>query len=152
MAYCELDLLRRPIWIAPKDLWVLAPSEVVSVPMPGGIEHFGIVTDNHLDGGYPTIISPSKHRRAVVEETPFQFSKGAPILAHGHWGDQFWEDTLERARANLGRPYRLFDANCEHFVRFCSGLQPESPQLQNAVGAACVIAAATWLIAAATTS
>lgn len=32
----------------------------------------------------------------------------------------------------LGQPYDLFNLNCEHFVRFCHGLPPESPQLATA--------------------
>src|SRR5258708_38087806 len=35
---------------------------------------------------------------------------------------------LARAREIAGRPYNAATWNCEHFVRYCHGLQPESPQ------------------------
>lgn len=136
-----------PVRVKRNDLWLLEPSTVLSVRMPNGIVHFGILSDDHESGGEPTIISASKLRGAVVEETPIEFSLGFPICAHGLWGDQTWEDTVENARANLGKPYRIFNANCEHFVRFCTGLVPESPQLQQAVGAVCFGAVALWAVA-----
>src|ERR1017187_4760600 len=105
MVCSDLHYFDRPIYVAAEDLRFLPPGEVLSIRMPGGIEHFGFLTDEHIFGGNPTIISASKLRGAVVEELPIGFSSGGPILAHGPWGDQSWEDTLEISRANLGKPY-----------------------------------------------
>jgi hypothetical protein len=135
-----------PTFVRLEDIWALDPATILSIRMPNGIVHFGILTDEE------TVISASKLRGKVAEELPFEFSWGFPIQVHGRWGNQYWEDTIEIARANLGVEYHLFDTNCEHFVRFCSGLRPESPQLQRVVGAACLIGLAAWAIAASATS
>lgn len=140
----EMYHLVFPTYATPADLRYFPPGTVLSVP-GGPVEHFGMLTGQHVFGRRVTIISPSKRRGAVVEELPMQFSDGAPILAHGPWGDLPWQEKMKIARANLGRPYHLFLGNCEHFVRICSGLEPESPQLQKAfwIGgiAACILAA-----------
>lgn len=113
-----------------RDLVYLEPGTVVSAQKSGGVEHFGILTE------VGTIVSASKIRQAVVEETPLQFSLGAQIYVHDIRGRQRWEQTVWMARSKLGEPYRLFDRNCEHFVRFCHGLPQKSPQLAAAVGTA----------------
>lgn len=134
--------------ITVQDLSRLAAGTVLSTVKPEGIEHFGVLTGRHLFGQPATIISASKFRQAVVEEAPIGFSFGAPIYAHGVWSDQPWQHTIARARSNLGQPYRLFDKNCEHFVRFCHGLPEESPQLARAVGIAVVGGLLLWALAA----
>jgi hypothetical protein len=137
-----------PRLITLADLASLTPSEVFSVVTPGGIEHFGVLTGRHLFGMAPTIISASKIYRAVAEESLEQFSLGAPIYAHGVWSKQPWQRTVKNARSKIGTPYHLFQNNCEHFVRFCHGLPPESPQVAKAVGWTLVAGVAAWLLAA----
>lgn len=109
------------------ELMLLPPGEVLSVRTPGRPEHFGVLT------GQRTIISASKAHGRVVEEWPADFSSGAQIYAHGTWSNQPWQETMKVARSQLGEPYRLFNNNCEHFVRFCHGLERKSPQLEAAV-------------------
>jgi len=134
--------------ITAQDLAWLLPGTVLSTIGVGGIEHFGVLTGRHLYGQGPTIISASKLRQSVVEESPMQFSLGAPIYQHGVWSEQPCQQTVAKARSQLGQPYRLFDRNCEHFVRFCHGLPQESPQLAKAVGAAVVGGLILWTLAA----
>src|ERR1700750_614807 len=100
-----------------RDLVHLTPGTVVSTLKSGCIEHFGVLTERHLFGEFATIISASKVWQAVVEDWPSDFSLNSPIYAHGVWSDQPWRLTIARARAQLRKPYRLFDNNCEHFVR-----------------------------------
>lgn len=148
MISSELYDLVFPVFVTPADLRFLPPATVLSVPTNGPVEHFGILTGRHFFGGKPTIISPSKRRGAVVEESPMTFSDGAALLALGPWGDLSWQEKIQIARANLGRPYHLFRGNCEHFVRMCSGLEPESPQLQKAMGTLAVGAMLVGLLLA----
>jgi hypothetical protein len=128
--------------IIAEDIFDLTPGEVISTMLPGDIEHFGIVTEQH------TIISASKMWKAVVEELPLEFSRGPRLYAHGTWSDQPWQQTVWNARSQLGKAYRLFDGNCEHFVRFCHGLRQESPQVQAAVAGLIIGGAVLWAIAA----
>lgn len=136
-----------PTYVTPSALRFFPPGVVLSVSTGGAVEHFGMLMDRHVFGYRPTIISPSKKRGAVVEEFAPGFSGGAPILAHGPWGDLPWQHKMKIARANLGRPYHLFLGNCEHFVRVCSGLEPESPQLQKAFGGIALGGAALLILA-----
>jgi len=131
-----------------QDLAYLEAGTVLSTVKPGRIEHFGVLTEQHLYGFPPTIISASKVRQLIVEEQPMQFSLGALIYAQGVWSKQPWQQTVGNARSQLGQPYRLFDRNCEHFVRFCHGLPQESPQLAKAVGVALIGGVILWALAA----
>lgn len=121
----------------------LLPGEVLSVVLPNGIEHFGILTDRM------TVISASKKHQAVAEERLIDFSMGLQIFVHAPYGNQRWDETVRKAYEQLGEPYDLFSGNCEHFVRYCHGVAEESPQLAKAVVAAVVIGGLLALMMAA---
>lgn len=131
-----------------EELTHLPPGTVLSTITAGGIEHFGILTERQLFGQPVTVASASKRRLSVVEEWAMEFSLGAPVYTHGVWSKLSWQQTVGNARSQLGQPYRLFDRNCEHFVRFCHGLPQESPQLASAVGAVVVGGLILWATAA----
>ncbi|OJT95938.1 MAG: hypothetical protein BGN82_04330 [Alphaproteobacteria bacterium 65-7] len=98
-------------------------------------EHFGILT------GQQTVISASKVHGRIIEEPIWQFAAGQQIFAHGVWSNQPPQQTMAIARSQLGQPYRLFNNNCEHFVRYCHGLERKSPQLAAAIGLGIAVAA-----------
>jgi hypothetical protein len=124
--------------ISVEELFFLPPATVVSVRTPGRPEHFALVTARQ------TVISASKAHGKVVEEGLLEFAVGAELYAHGRWSNRPWQQTMRIARSQLGQPYRLFDNNCEHFVRYCQGLERKSPQLDFAVGFA-LVAAVVWI-------
>jgi hypothetical protein len=109
------------------------PGEVLSVST--GPEHFGLLT------GRQTVISASKVHGKIIEEPLWQFAAGQQIFAHGVWSNQPPQQTMNIAFSQLGQPYRLFDNNCEHFVRYCHGLERKSPQLATAIGVGLALAA-----------
>jgi hypothetical protein len=115
------------------ELSLFTPGEVLSVG--AGPEHFGVLTWRG------TVISASKVRGKIIEEELWQFADGQQIFVHGIWSNQPWEDTMHIAFSQLGQPYRLFDNNCEHFVRYCHGLERKSPQLAGAIGVGIAVAA-----------
>lgn len=115
------------------ELSLFTPGEVVSVG--AGPEHFGVLTWRG------TVVSASKMHGEIVEEGLLQFAGGQQVFAHGVWSDQPWQDTMQIAFSQLGQPYRLFDNNCEHFVRYCHGLERKSPQLAGAIGVGIAVAA-----------
>lgn len=122
---------------APVDLievFQFLPGTVLSVG--SGPEHFGLLTHQQ------TVISASKVHGEIVEETLWQFAAGQQIFSHGVWSPQPWQDTMHIAYAQLGQPYRLFNNNCEHFVRYCHGLERKSPQLAAAIGLGLAVAVA----------
>jgi len=123
--------MREQISLA--DLPYLMPGEVLST-FANGVEHFGLLTDRHLYGWPPSIVSASKTLGFVTEELPLQFAPSRQLFAHGYWSQQHRMLTVRIALSKLGQPYRLFELNCEHFVRICQGLPAESPQLAGMLG------------------
>ena len=107
--------------------------EVLSVG--SGPEHFGVLT------GRQTVISASKIHGKIIEEPLWQFAGEQQVFAHGVWSNQSPQQTMKVARSQLGQPYRLFNNNCEHFVRYCHGLERKSPQLATAIGVGLAVAA-----------
>ena len=123
--------MRYPVM--PHEIWMLPVGEVLSAGE--NPEHFGL----HLGQGI--VSSASKVQGKVVEEWPLDFSSGAQIIAHGVWSNRPAQEVVRTARSQLGEPYRLFNNNCEHFVRYCHGLERKSPQLQRVIGVGLTLAA-----------
>lgn len=117
-----------------------APGTVLAckVPVLGGVmtvTHVGIATEGYeWFSGEQTVISASKFAgRKVVEQSLSVFSGGAPVTATQLRPKLPVHEVLVRARAALGRGWDLIDSNCEHFVRWALGYEPESPQLRSGV-------------------
>ena len=116
----------------------LPPAFVVSVPAPYLIRHCGIVTDRYLHGA-PTIISLPNAPTGAHEETWEQFAETDlvrvdAVRVEGYFGSLPPDEVLRRARLRLGEQWHL-GWNCEHFVAWCHGLPPRSPQLESWVAA-----------------
>ena len=105
-----------------------APGSLVSVSTSFlAITHYGIVTDRMRDG-LPMIISCSRRRGMVAEESWSEFADGSEVSVVGSACTlPVWE-VLGRARAELGRGWDLFRFNCEHFVELAYGRRPQSRQ------------------------
>lgn len=106
---------------------ILQTGDVVSAKAYGFIDHFGIISENG------TVISNSKRHGSVVEQSLNKFSEAGPIKHHGKVGPLSRSQTVFNARSRIGQSYELFTNNCEHFIRWASGLTPKSPQLVAAV-------------------
>ena len=105
----------------------LRPGTILSTGRPG-FRHYGISTDQYIDG-LPTVISNTGKYVRVVEESLAQFQEQGDLKIEGYWGSLPPQEVLRRAREKLGTRYLLLNWNCEHFVRFAHGLKPESPQV-----------------------
>ncbi|MGH9461583.1 MAG: lecithin retinol acyltransferase family protein [Vicinamibacteria bacterium] len=119
---------------------ILGPIEipsayVVSVPAPIFIRHYGLVSDV-VRHGAPDVISLPNAKGGVVEESWEEFAGGNPVRVDGYLGSYPPSVVLDRARSCIGQlPWR-FSFNCEHFVSWCHGLEPRSPQLENWIAVA----------------
>jgi hypothetical protein len=51
---------------------------------------------------------------------------------------------LNRAYSQLGQPYKLFSANCEHFVSWVVTGVPDSPQLKKYIAGAGIFVLGLW--------
>jgi hypothetical protein len=108
---------------------------VVSVPAPIFIRHYGLVSDVYRDGA-PNVISLPNAKGGVVEESWVEFAGGNAVRVDGYLGRLRPDEVLRRARSCMGQlPWR-FSFNCEHYVSWCHGLDPRSPQLENWIAVA----------------
>lgn len=98
----------------------------------GVIRHFGIISDR-FDGGEPMVISSSLRSGEVAEESMRTFAQGRKVHPVGYLGDLPPHQVIARARSALGSKWKLFTANCEHFVYWVHGQPLRSPQLAMAM-------------------
>ena len=117
----------------------ILPGTVLAVAV-GPVEHVGIVTDQ-TQAGFPTVISNSHRAGGVAEEPLPTFTSGGELRIVGYLGKLSPAEVLRRARSAIGTKWKLFNWNCEHFVRWAHGLKPSSPQLAVAVGLALIATA-----------
>lgn len=108
-----------------------------------GYWHVGVVSDLTL-GGAPTVISASKQTGRVVEETWATFAGGGAVRQVGYPSTLPRHVVVAQARAQIGRPWTLFD-NCEHVATRAHGIEPQSGQLRAAVVAGIGVALAAWM-------
>jgi hypothetical protein len=116
----------------------LRPGTILRVSV-GPVWHKGIVSDRVGSDGWPMVISNSKQRGEVAEESFRRFCSGqvAEIETQEHcWNG---ERILRRARSLLGTPWHALSFNCEHFVEHAVGREPSSPQFVRALVCAGVL-------------
>ncbi len=111
----------------------------------GPFEHIGIVTDTPI-AGVPGVISNSRARGGVCEESLAAFAEGKPFRVLGYTGSLPGDDVVRRARTMIGRRYKPLRFNCEHFVRLAHGLRARSPQIET-VAVLLAGAFAAWRLA-----
>jgi hypothetical protein len=119
----------------------MRPGDVVGVRVHvegiGVLLHVGLVSDRHGVDGYPAVLHASKFVGRVEETTMSTFVvravAGARLQRLGYPGRLPPSLVLERARSRIGERYDLLVANCEHYVAWCHGLAPSSPQLRAAL-------------------
>lgn len=103
----------------------------------GVVTHKGIVSDDRGPDGLPKILHASKFVGRVAETSATTFVHravaGARLRNLGYPGRLPRALVVARGRARIGVAYDLALANCEHFVSWCHGLAPSSPQLDAAI-------------------
>lgn len=111
-----------------RSLASLPPGTVVSIPVFLFYRHKGVVSERSY-GGKPMVIACSAKTGKVQEETWDAFAEGKDVTMEGHLGRLHPLAVVQRARGSIGKRYDLFVWNCEHFVFYAHGLEPQSPQL-----------------------
>jgi hypothetical protein len=102
------------------------PGSVVGV-WKGFYKHVGILTE------CSTVIASSSQQGCIQEIPIHEFAMGKPTTVEGYPGIRRPEKVVAYARAEIGKPWNLFNSNCERFVRRAHGIVQRSPQLQFAV-------------------
>jgi len=97
----------------------------------GPIDHKGIASDRIGPDGQLMVISASKVKGIVVEETQTEFAGGRLVRRVGR-SQLHQQVVVEQARALIGQRYDLLhSSDCEH--NRALGMEAQSPQLRAAV-------------------
>ena len=91
------------------------------------------------------VISTSARSGGVCEEPWDVFAQRRVVTVDGYLGSLSSGEVLRRAKSLIGVPYHMLVRNCDHFVTYAHGLEPQSPQ----VALTCVIALGIAALAAA---
>ncbi len=112
------------------------PGTVLRVGSQWGFHHYGIT--DRPSWGTETVIHATKGRG--VESTSLaEFAAGHPVeVARSPQSSSEQNTILQRAYSQIGKPYALFDANCEHFVNWVLSGVAYSKQLS--IGIAAILA------------
>lgn len=123
------------------------PGDIV-VTNFGLYQHWSLVTDNICDKGHPMLISATK-RNGTVKEEPWEVvTQGNHTYISDVKCAGPLTNILQRARSQIGVwGYSVTNSNCEHFVKWATGLKVSSAQVISAVGGAAVGACLVKLIA-----
>jgi hypothetical protein len=105
-------------------------------------DHLGILGEQLPDGRWLVVHS----REEGVVLTPFEdFTRGRWVeVMNTPSSREHQRAVLERAYSQIGHPYDLLSANCEHFATWAFYGVTESPQLKKYVVCACVVGLALW--------
>ncbi|WP_422473665.1 lecithin retinol acyltransferase family protein [Endozoicomonas sp. ALB032] len=116
---------------------VVTPGDVVVTDF-GIYQHWSLVTDNLCDKGKPMLLSATKRNSTVQEEPWDVVTKGKKTYIANAQRKKDAAEMLQAARSQIGRwKYSVDSANCEHFIKWASGLEVTSTQVTNtAIGAA----------------
>lgn len=80
-----------------------------------------------------TVVHASKRHGQIVRTSFAKFAEGAVVQVLWDLAVSDAGLVWRRARDSLGVGYDLWEANCQHFVRYCQGLEIESPAIQKLV-------------------
>lgn len=107
----------------------------VVVTQFGLYQHWSIVSDRLCALGKNMLISATKRTGTVQEEPWDDVTQGKHTYAAISNTEKSIPKILSDARSQIGKwAYSLTDNNCEHFVKWSSGLKVSSSQVNAGVG------------------
>jgi len=123
---------------------VLVPGSLLKAKKSVGLplDHSGIFAGSQK-GGTPIVLH--SRQRGVVWTTFEEFSLGREVqIVDVPATLEHQRVVLQRAWSQIGHPFDLLIANCEHFASWAFYGEAESPQLKKYVGAAILGGLALW--------
>lgn len=107
----------------------------VVVTQFGMYQHWSIVSDKLCSLGKHMLISATKRNGTVQEESWDAVTQGKDTYVATCESNKTVNQILSDARSQIGEwVYSLTDRNCEHFVKWSSGLKISSSQVNMAIG------------------
>jgi len=126
---------------------VVKPGNVVVTDF-GLYQHWSLVTDRFCENGRNMLISATKRNGTVKEEPWDVVTQGKSTYVASVSYTTPVSEVLANARSKIGSwRYSVTDNNCEHFVKWASGLKVTSTQVKAGVGGAVTGAAVVGLVA-----
>ena len=114
----------------------VVPGDLV-VAQFGVYQHWAVVSDSFCGLGKPMLISASKRNGTVAEEAWDIVMQGKPTYKVVNESSKPTHQILTDARSQIGQwAYSVLDRNCEHFAKWCSGINVSSKQVNFGVGGA----------------
>jgi len=105
-------------------------------------DHYGIFEGAAPDGRLIVLHSTEE---GVVRTSLDEFALGREVVVvKAPAALEQRRAILERARSQIGHPYDVLFANCEHFATWAFYGAPESPQLRKYVAGACLFGLGLW--------
>lgn len=125
----------------------LQPGDHIERPGRGiGYTHHGVFLGPGPDG-MPVVIHATKFK--LVELVPFEtFADGRDVTRRFRPDSSELPNVFYRAFSSLGKPYNLWNANCEHFARWITTGRHESLQKGSVIFTVATVAAFSWALAA----
>lgn len=115
---------------------VVKPGDVV-VTQFGFYQHWSLVSDRVCVLGKNMLISATKRTGTVREEPWDEVTQGKHTYVAVSNTNKSIYHILSDARSQIGKwVYSVTDNNCEHFVKWSSGLKVSSTQVKAGVGGA----------------
>lgn len=103
----------------------------VVVTQFGFYQHWSLVSDRICPLGKNMLISATKRTGTVQEEPWDEVTQGKHTYVAVTNTDKSISQILSDARSQIGKwVYSVTDKNCEHFVKWTSGLQVSSTQVK----------------------
>ncbi|KEI70152.1 lecithin retinol acyltransferase family protein [Endozoicomonas elysicola] len=107
------------------------PGDVVVTDF-GIYQHWSFVSDTVCSRGKPMLISATKRNGTVKEETWDTVTQGKNTYITKVQKVKAPSEILNTARSQIGKwKYSVESNNCEHFVKWASGLEVTSAQVVN---------------------
>jgi hypothetical protein len=120
----------------------------VVVTQFGVYQHWSLVSDRFCSLGKNMLISATKRTGTVQEETWDEVTQGKHTYVAVTNSEKSIKQILADARSQIGGwAYSVTDNNCEHFVKWSSGLKVSSSQVVAGLGGAALGAVAVASLA-----
>lgn len=109
------------------------PGDIIATNF-GIYQHWSLVTDRFCDYGNFMLISATK-RNGTVQEEPWDIvTDGKESYVVESDINSSVSEMLTKARSQIGKwSYSVTERNCEHFVKWSTGLEVESTQVKAGV-------------------
>ena len=106
------------------------PGHIVATDM-GAYQHYSLVTDQKCDKGNWKLISATKRNGTVKEETWDSVVTGRTTYLADYVLTRPLSEVLADARSQIDKwDYEVLNRNCEHFVKWSTGMEISSSQVK----------------------